>query len=290
MSAPFPWLLRLAWLSLPATAGTLLGAALDGRSTSAAAVAALVAWVVWAAVLLALLVPRPAGLVGLRVGAATAVVASAWAALDTGHAADIGWLVLAAVPAALAFLPATGEWLVNGAAYGDERRFLLRPPAAVLLGPILLAGAATGAGLVAGPLLLGARAWIAGVVALVVGMPAAVVSARALVRLTERWVVLVPAGLVVKDHTVLVEPMLFRREDIERLGPAPAGSDATDLTAGTFGLALELRLAVSYQVSQVIGRGQKPVPRDLDAVLVTPTRPGALVAEAARRRIRVADT
>ena len=35
---------------------------------------------------------------------------------------------------------------------------------------------------------------------------------RALVRLAERWVVLVPAGLVVKDHIALLDPMLFRRE------------------------------------------------------------------------------
>jgi hypothetical protein len=118
-----------------------------------------------------------------------------------------------------------------------------------------------------------------------VGLPAALVAARALLRLTERWVVLVPAGLVVKDHTSLLDPMLFRREDIARFGPAPADTAATDLTAGAFGLALELRLRTPYEVAQVVPGSAEPRSRDLDALLVTPTRPGALVADAARRRL-----
>jgi hypothetical protein len=280
-----PALLGVAWLTLPATTGTALGRALDDRSGRVSVVVAGLAWLVWAGVLLAMLVPRPVGLVALRVAAVAAVGATVWAVVDSGSAAGAGWVVLASVPALLAYLPATGERFVNGAAYGDERRFLLRPPAAVLLGPILLTGAVVIAGVVGGPVLLAAGWWVVGGLALVVGLPAAWVATRALVRLTERWVVLVPAGLVVKDHTALVEPMLFRREDIARFGPAPAGSTSTDLTAGSWGLALELQLLVPYQVSQVTADSGQPHARELQAVLVTPTRPGALVAEAGRRRI-----
>jgi hypothetical protein len=42
---------------------------------------------------------------------------------------------------------------------------------------------------------------------------------------------------------------------------------------------------VPYQVSQVTADSGQPHARELQAVLVTPTRPGALVAEAGRRRI-----
>ena len=47
---------------------------------------------------------------------------------------------------------------VQGSAYGDERRFLLRPPAALLVGPLPLAWALMAGPLVTGTLLLGARA------------------------------------------------------------------------------------------------------------------------------------
>lgn len=280
-----PWLMRAAWLSLPATAGAVLAEALDARSAPVAATAAVLAWGIWGAVLLALLVPRPAGAIALRLGSLAAVLAAAWSAIEVGRATGVAWLALTAVPAVLANLAVTGEWLVNGAAYGHERRYVLRPPAALLLGPLVLASVVAVAGLTAGPLLVAAGMHIAGAIAIAVGVPTAWLLFRALVRLAERWVVLVPAGLVVKDHIALLDPMLFRREDIESFGPAPADSDAVDLTAGTFGLALELRLRTPYQVSQVAGRAGSPQARQLDALLVTPTRPGALIADASRRRV-----
>jgi hypothetical protein len=279
------WTMRLGWLSLPATTGTVLADALDGRSHPVAIVAAALAWATWSGVLVALLVPRSIGLVAVRVGAAAAVVGTAWAALDVDLTSGAGWVALAAVPAVLAFLPTTGEWLVNGASYGMERRYLLRPPAALLLGPVVVAGGLVVVGLVTGPLLLAAHAWVAGIGTLALGLPAAFLSGRALLSLTQRWVVLVPAGLVVKDHTSLLDPMLFRREDIARFGPAPSDTKAADLTAGAFGLALELRLRTPYEVSQVTTRDAEPLARDLEALLVTPTRPGALVADAVRRRL-----
>ena len=72
----------------------------------------------------------------------------------------------------------TGAVFVNGSAYGDERRLPLRPPAALLLGPLELAWAVCVIGTVAGPLLLAAGSWIVGALALVVGWPAAWFAAR----------------------------------------------------------------------------------------------------------------
>ena len=107
------------------------------------------------------------------------------------------------------FVPTTGDVLLNGSSYGHERRLPLRVPGPVLLGPLVLAWAAIVAPLVAGPLLLAARAWIAGAAVLVLGLPLAAVGVRSLHGLARRWLVLVPAGLVLHDHQALVEPVLF---------------------------------------------------------------------------------
>jgi hypothetical protein len=281
-----PWVLRLAWLSLPVTAGDLLADAVDGRSTAVRAVVAALAWTAWAVVVLALLVPRPVGLTATRIVAPAAAVAAAWSAQDTGDGTVLA--VLAAVPALLALLPEVGEWLVNGAAYGYERRYVLRAPGALLAGPIPAAWALTAGGAVVGPLLLAAGQWVAGGVALLVGVAIAYLCARALHSLTQRWAVLVPAGLVLKDHVTLLDPMLFKRTMIERLGPAAADTDAVDLTARSPGLALELALKEPEPVVLVQPGRKENQPGHVTRMLFTPSRPGALLADAGGRRIPVA--
>lgn len=280
-----PWLLRLTWLSLPVTAGTVLADALDGRSAPVQAVVAVVAWASWGLVVLALLVRRPLGLTALRFVAPAAAAAAVWAAQDTGDGAVLA--ALAVVPALLAFLPESGEWLVNGAAYGFERRYPLRAPGALLAGPIPLAWAAGWAAMLTGPLLLASQQWLGGAVAVAAGAVVARVCLRALHALTQRWAVLVPAGLVLKDHVTLFDPILFKRALIERLGPAAAGTDALDLTARAPGLALELRLREPEPVVLVQPGTRQGQSGHVTKLLFTPSRPGALLAAAGERRIPV---
>ena len=64
---------------------------------------------------------------------------------------------------------------------------------------------------------------------------------RSLHQLNRRWVVLVPAGLVLHDHLALNEPTLFQKSEIDLIGPASIDTDATDFTQGAYGLALEVR-------------------------------------------------
>lgn len=280
------WLVRAAWLALPFTVGATIAGALDGRSTAVQLTAAVLLWVSWALVVVGLLVPRPAALVGLRTGAAALVPLVAWAADSSSD-----WLVTgvhAIVLLTLALAPLTGEWLVNGTSYGYERRYLLRVPAPLVFGPIEIAALALPAAVLTGPLLLASRQWIAGVVAVAVGVPVAIVLARALHSMTLRWGVLVPAGFVLKDHLALLDPVLFRRAEIERLGPAPADTDAMDLTAGALGLAFELRLGEPQHIDRMrLGRGT-PEGYEVQRLLFTPTRPAALLADAGERRIRIA--
>lgn len=279
-----PWLVRLAWLAIPFTAGTALAGALDGRSHEVQVTAAVLLWAAWSVVIVGLLVPRPASLVGLRVAAVAVVPLVVWSA-DSA----LDWWVAgvhALVMGVLALAPETGEWLVNGTAYGDERRHLLRAPAPILAGPMELATVALPVVLFAGPLLLAARQWVVGAIVVLGGVPVAFVLARALHSMAMRWAVLVPAGFVLKDHLTLPDPILFRRADIESMQPAPADTDALDLTAGALGLALELRLREPRHIDRM-----RPVRRGAErydevwTLLFTATRPNALLRNAAERRI-----
>jgi hypothetical protein len=271
------WPLRVAWLLLPLTTGPVLADALAEHSEPVALVAAVLLWAGWAIGLLTLMVRRPSSLTALRCVAPLSPIAAAWA----GGTWEIGPPLAAA---ALAFFPDTGMWLVNGSAYGDERRHTLRAPGALLAGPIPMAWAALVAALATGPLLLAAHAWVAGGLTTVLGAVVVVVAARALDRLSHRWLVFVPAGVVLKDQMAILDPVLLRRQDIASLAPAEVGSTATDLTAGAFGLALELRLREPYLAARPAGRGHTEE-IELRAVLVTPTRPGAVLTDAARRRL-----
>jgi len=280
--------MRVLWLTVPFTVGTVVASELDGRSTSVQVTAAVLLWAGWAAIVVGLLVPRPASLVGLRVGALGAAVLTLWCA----DAAD-EWIVggiAAALVLVVSLAPETGEWLVNGTSYGYERRYLLRPPAPVVVGPLVLAAAVLPVCVATGPLLLAARQWVLGVLALAAGGALAFVLGRALHSMTVRWAVLVPAGLVLKDHMALLDPMLFRRVDIETLHPAPADTDGLDLTAGALGLALEIRLREEVEIQRMrpVRRGAEPFMAW--KLLFTPTRPKALLADAASRKIRVPST
>lgn len=282
-----PWLVRAAWLVLPFTAGPVLATALETRSAAVSATASAGLWLGWALIVVALLVPHPVGLTALRVAATSSVAAAVAAAEESGGMASALAVATTTVATALAFAPATGAWLVNGAAYGSERRHLLRPPLALLVAPIPLAWAVLVTGMAAGPLLLASGGVVAGTLALAAGLPIALVMARALHSLTSRWAVLVPAGLVIKDHLSLIDPVLLRRVDLEVLRPAPPGSDALDLTAGAPGLALEARLREAVPLMRVVPGKRRGEARRSAAMKFTPTRPGAVLTEARDRRIPV---
>lgn len=282
--------LRLVWLLLPVMAGAAVRAGLEGHSLTVRVVAEALLWAGWGAVLVASFVPYPLPLTVLRVGAPAGVAAVATLAW-TGHhgwvvarALGTGWAVLGA---ALAFAPAIGARWVDGPSYPDERRYPLRVPGTLLLGPVPLAWAVSVGGPVTGALLLAARQWIAGGVVEVLALGAAAALLRSLHVLSRRWVVFVPAGLVLHDELSLTDPVLFVRAVVETLRPAPAGTDSLDLTQGALGLALELLLTEKVEM-----RLTRPFRRAGEAgasarLLFTPTRPGAVLREAAGRRIRV---
>lgn len=278
---------RLSWFLLPLAIGPSLGEALETSTRAVQVTAASLAWGGWAALLVAVLIPRTVTLTAIRIGAPLALVVANWASLSGDRPwTDAVGVFVAALTTAVVFAPSTGDAFVNGSSYGDERRLPLRAPASLTLGPIQLAWIVAVAAPVGVPLLLAARQWAAGGLLLGIGAPAAWLAIRALHGLSRRWVVLVPAGLVLHDLHALVDPVLFPRATVTRLGPAQPDTSARDLTQGAMGLAVELQLREPLELTPR-RRDRTVQVESVERVLFAPTRPAALLRAAAERRIAV---
>ncbi len=286
-----PWVLRVLWISLPVTAGQALGDAIGGFADGPRLVAAVLLWAGWAAVLSATLVPRPIALTITRLGTPVAFVVATLAALS-GRASTPASIVAVVVTAATAALGTRGEFArvcAQGAAYGDEERFPLTIPATIGAIILPLAVIVAGAGIATGPLLLADRHWVAGAIAIVLGLPASWLTARTVHQLSRRWIVLVPAGLVVADPLTLTDPVLFPRAHIAGLGPAdPARrppAEAVDLRLGAaFGSCALLLTDAAHLMRRVRGQG---VGVETSLILVTPAGAPRLLDRASARRIPV---
>lgn len=280
-----PWLLRGLWVALPFTVGPALADALDGAGDPVRTVASLGLWAGWALGVAATLVPHPVSLTAVRLLAPAAVLVTVAAAVAGSPSALA--VVWALVTAAWAFTPVIGARWVNGPAYPNERRYPLRAPGTLLAGPLLLAWALTGTGVAAGPLLLAAEQWIAGGLALAVGLPMAWLLVRSMHNLSRRWAVFVPAGMVLHDPLTLLDPVLFQRSTVALVRPAEVGTDALDLSQRAPGLALEMVLQEEVSFTLLVPGKREGRAEVTGRFLFTPTRPGAVLEEARRRRLRV---
>ena len=279
---------RVLWVLLAVVAAIPVGDALDGRSTAVRAVVLVWLWAGWAGGLVSLLVPRSSALTAMRVivpAATAAMVASVVAGSET-EVGDLVAVAVAALATAAVLFPWVGEAWVDGSSYGSEQRLILRPPALLsyLLAPLTWTVVVAGA--TVGPLLLAAGEFIVGVPVTVIGGVAVWAGVRSLHQLSRRWLVMVPAGIVLHDHLVMPEPQLFRRHTISLLGPAEVETEANDLTAGAPGLALQLDLHEPVELLVRTG-GRSSETRESSSLLFTPSRPVRVMAAAAKKRIPV---
>ncbi|MFV2039674.1 MAG: hypothetical protein ACC660_05485 [Acidimicrobiales bacterium] len=287
-SSLWPWVMRALWLSVPFTSGAVFADALDSTSRPVEPTALIGLWTAWGAGMAMTLIPHTLTLTAFRIIAPAALAGTIWAVIDAGASSlGVAGLSVTAAAAVISLSPQMGTWFVNGTSYGDERRFLLRPPGPLLLGPIPLFWLVIVAGTVAGPLLLAAKRWAVGGIVLAVGIPAAVVAIRSMHALSLRWLVFVPAGVVVHDHLSVTDPVLFKRGGIRSLGPALAETTAHDLSQGALGLALELRARKPVELAYFESPAANPRTEELDAIVISVSRPGEVLAEARSRGIAV---
>jgi hypothetical protein len=283
-----PWVARGAWVVLALAAGGPLTDALADRSDPVRLVAVTLLGGAWTGGLVALLVPRTTSLTAVRV-LVPAGLATAMAAAVAGSTAD-GADLVAVAAGTLATVAVLSPWFtetwVDGSSYGPEHRLPLQTPSLLAVTVVPLSWLAAVAGTVTGPLLLAATQWVGGGVALVVGGAVARQAVRSLHQLSRRWVVLVPAGLVLHDPLILAEPQLFPRLAVATLQPAPADTDAVDLTGGASGLALELALTEPVDLLVLTGRGRTETV-EARSLLFTPARPAHLLDRARHHRLRV---
>src|SRR5262245_37137653 len=283
------WCARLTWVVLPITTGNAFTDALQHWSTAPKIVAGILLWAVWAAGLVALLAPRPWGLTLLRVAAPAATlttIVTVWSTSSGSASLAIGWSVLATV---LALAPPVSLAAGNALAYGDELRFPLRIPTPLLLLPVPIAVLLIAAGAVTGPLLIADERLLIGVPALIVGWPVAAFLVRSLHALSRRWLVLVPAGVVVVDPLILTDPALMRREQVVALGRTvddPSLARALDLRLGARRGSVTIRLREPYEFARRLGRTGTAL-AETDVVLVAPTQVTQMLDIASTRRLAV---
>lgn len=290
------WLTRASWLALPLACAAAIGDVSTGWDTAPRTVALAITWAAWGIGLVALLAPRPTGLTAIRTVAPAFAVAAvvAVAVGDVSTGAAVGALVATLVAATLVAMPACARAAAAGIAYGDEVRQPLRSPPGLYLGPIPFARAIAVAGVVAGPVLLADGSAVAGAAALVVGIPASWLALRSLHTLSTRWLILVPAGVVVLDPMTLADPVLFVRQTVRSLqgveGTAPVPAGTVDLrlgaTAGTVGITTD----GAVDIVRLRGRRRNGETIRPTRLLVAIAAPAALLAEAARRRVPIASS
>ena len=273
------WLFRVSWVALVFATGPAIGDALDGRSRAVQIVGTIGTWAAWGVVMLVALVPTTVSLTVLRTitPGSIAVGGAAWGA-GASATAGIVAVAFAAVATLLAFSGDVGESFVQGSAYGHERRLPLRPP-----GPVLVVLPLTWAPLVAcvliGPLALAARNWAVGAPLTALAAGLAVVLAKRYHRLSKRWLVLVPAGIVLHDHLVLAETNMVAKNTVGSAGLALVGTEAANLTGNALGPVVEIRLReLATFVLAAPPRGQTKA-LHVQSFLISPTRPGRALRE-----------
>lgn len=274
-------------------AGGPLSDSLATRSDPVALTAAIVLWAGWGVVATALLVPSTVSLTVARSLVPAGTVSVIIAIVGAADAARLSGVSMAGALAACVVscsVVASGEFgqaFVQASAYGDERRFVLRPPVSLMI-PAVVSWFVVCAALIIGPLALAARAWLLGVPLAAFACVGSWLLATRLHRLSRRWLVLVPAGVVIHDRSVLAETVMIPVRTLSGARLAFADTEAADLTGPAAGHAVELSFA---EVQTVVVAPTREHPRGralhVRSVLVAPSRPGRFLSAAAASGLHV---
>jgi hypothetical protein len=275
------WAARVVWLAMAPVGGAAFGEALADRSRSVQLTATVLLWVFWTAVALAFLVPSTVSLTVARTIVPGAVVVAVLAAVHADDAVDaVVCVAIAIAAAALVASGELGEAFAQASAYGGERRFPLRPPVAFII-PAAVSWVVLCACAIAGPLALAAGSPVAGGALTLAAVVLSGFLGRRFHRLSRRWLVVVPAGLVIHDHVVLAETVMFRRAAVTSMGLALVDTEAADLTGPAPGHAVEIALREPATIVLAPTREKRDgTTLHASAVLIAPSRPGRALAAA----------
>ncbi|GBL20914.1 hypothetical protein EMGBS4_09740 [Acidimicrobiaceae bacterium] len=272
-------LLRVSVGCLPFI-GAGVGELLDDRSASVQITGTTVAWVVWGAVVIASFISHPITLTVLRIG--TPVVAAFIVFIAVTQGSSGSQIIGAAVGIAillLSFSAEIGGIYVQASAYGDEKRFALRPPV-VLIAPVLLSVLIADLSILGLPMLVAAKNWAVAIIALIGFFISVKYLLPRIHLLSRRWLVFVPAGIVVHDEIVLSINLMIRKQDLLQMQLARDNSAAADLSALTWGVPLELSFNKPLDVSlTAIGAKHLKAVSAIHAqsVLIAASRPGSVL-------------
>lgn len=233
------WILRISVIAL-VLAVPLLDASLGDMRDVTRVVVRIIVWTLWAGALLCVLIPSSSSLTALRLVVPAHAATTVMIVIANG---DASWSAVCAVALGIvATVAATsgdiGRHWVQLSAYGDERRFLLACPPAMITAQVLtwIVWFALASGAV---VLLTAEdpsgvAVAVGIAAALLTLAGLVVLPRRFHRFSRRWLVWVPAGLVVHDHVVLAETAMVSKRAVSAVDLWLPGNEPEplDVTGG----------------------------------------------------------
>jgi len=220
----------------------------DDSSTATSIALLAWGWALWVLTAIELLVPSPISLTTVRCVAPLAVIASFVAVSPLSIFASVVALIIV-------FSPLCADVMVQGGAYGEEKRFALRTPVPQMA-PTVVAWAVLSFALIGGSLLVTQQQYITGVPLVIIGIVLATRVPKMLHRHARRWLVVVPAGIVIHDHLVLAETVMSPRSKIASLTVVAEAGASADFTGGVAGsrLAVQLREADKIVLSRITAK------------------------------------
>ena len=283
-----PWVLRLVWIGVLVAGGSAIDSATASSTSTFADVVRYTSFAGWFAGVCAMALPAVVSLTAVRLIVPFAVPIATVALVGGADATSgVAFLMLAVLAGVVAYSALIGRVFVQASAYGEEDRHLLRAPAAYAL-VAGLSWALWATLSITAVLLFADGRWVGGIVVAGAAIGGGVLGWPRWHRLTRRWLVIVPIGIVIHDQLVLAETVMLRRQEIAGIRLAPAGTEAADLSGPASGHAIEL---ATNESTTVILAATPKTPRGtaihLRSCLVTPSRPGEALHSAARRRLPV---
>jgi hypothetical protein len=243
------WILRASWVALLFASPWHVAA---HHSTPVNVVLIVGGWTLGAVGLLSSIALTPVGLTAARLATVPQIVLVA-SQLQRAYGDGQDTIAITAAIIAVAGVTAlissshVTQAMVQASAYGEETRFPLRTPLPYMA-PAIVVQLAYTAAIVIGPLLIAARSYVLGAIVTMIAIAASFKVPRRLHLLARRWLVIVPAGVVVHDHLVLGETFMVRRSNFLGAKPTNSPGDEADLTGGVIGRRLVLSLATPDKV------------------------------------------